>query len=434
MDRNRKAAYQTLIRVIRDHAYVNIEAGRQIDRCKADSPAFTRELVYGTMQHWLYLDYLLEQLVSRGYRKLKPQVNVLLHMGAYQILFMDSVPDYAAVNGCAEMASAVCRPQKGFVNAVLRNLIRKKDTLKQPESEKDTVRALSARYSADPWIVRLWIRQRGEEEAKALLRAQEDAPPLCITVNTRKADAETLKNALERKNFTIQSAEVRGLSDALPVLAVKGSGLMDADEFRDGLFYVQDPASAAAVSALAPQPGNMVIDVCGAPGGKSMAAAIMMNDQGKILTFDYYSQKLSLIRSQAKRLGLSCIEAAQRDALSEPGSLKEQADAVICDVPCTGLGVLRRKPEIRFRKLEDDGKELAKKQIAILNASSELVKPGGKIMYSTCTINRIENEEVIEAFLRQKGSRFQKETERQLLPGLDGTDGFYFCVMRRKTV
>lgn len=165
-----------------------------------------------------------------------------------------------------------------------------------------------------------------------------------------------------------------------------------------------------------------------------MAAAIMMNDQGKILTFDYYSQKLSLIRSQEKRLGLSCIEAAQRDALSEPGSLKEQADAVICDVPCTGLGVLRRKPEIRFRKLEDDGKELAKKQIAILNASSELVKPGGRIMYSTCTINRIENEEVIEAFLRQKGSRFQKETERQLLPGLDGTDGFYFCVMRRKTV
>lgn len=434
MDRNRKAAYQTLMRVIKDQAYANIEVGRQIERCQADAPAFVRELVYGTEKHWLYLDYLLKQLVSRGYGKLKPQVSVLLHMGAYQILFMDSVPDYAAVNGCTETASAVCRPQKGFINAVLRNLIRKKETLKQPEEEMDPATALSARYSADPWIVRLWISQRGESEAESILRAQMETPPLYAAVNTLRTDAETLGRALEEKGFSVRKTDVSGISDSLPMLAVKGSGLMNTEEFRNGLFYVQDPASAAAVSSLAPEAGETVIDVCGAPGGKSMAAAILMQDRGTVMTFDYYEQKLRLVRSQAERLGISCITAEKRDALSGPGRWKDQADAVICDVPCTGLGVLRRKPEIRYRKLEDDGKALAEKQYEILQRSSELVKPGGRIMYSTCTVNRIENEGITEAFLRQKGSQFQKETERQLLPGLDGTDGFYFCVMRRKTI
>ncbi|MCI1520970.1 MAG: hypothetical protein LKH51_06700, partial [Eubacterium sp.] len=224
MDRNRKAAYQTLMRVVKDQAYSNIEVSRQIERCRADAPAFVREIVYGTQQQWLYLDYLLKQLVSRGYSKMKPQVSVLLHMGAYQILFMDSVPDYAAVNSCAEMASSVCRPQKGFINAVLRNLIRQKDSLKQPESEKNPVSRMSAEYSADPWIAALLIRQRGEEEAENILRAMSETPPLCIVVNTLKTDRESLKNALTGQGFSVDPVDVKGLSDALPVLAVKGSG------------------------------------------------------------------------------------------------------------------------------------------------------------------------------------------------------------------
>jgi 16S rRNA (cytosine967-C5)-methyltransferase len=173
------------------------------------------------------------------------------------------------------------------------------------------------------------------------------------------------------------------------------------------------------------------MDVCGAPGGKSMAAAILMGNRGSVRTFDYYEHKLSLIRRQADRLGIRCVKAEKRDALSAAGTLTEKADAVICDVPCSGLGVLRRKPEIRYRKLDDDARALAVKQLAILERSSELVKPGGRIMYSTCTINRIENENNVEAFLRQQEGKFQKEAERQLLPGLDGTDGFYFCIMRR---
>ncbi len=431
MDKNRKAAYQTLMRVVKDQAYSNIEVSRQIERCRADAPAFVREIVYGSEQHWLYLDYLLKQLVARGYNKMKPQVSVLLHMGAYQILFMDSVPDYAAVNSCAEMASAVCRPQKGFINAVLRNLIRRKDSLKQPESEKDPAVRMSARYSADPWIVRLLIRQRGEKEAESILREMSETPPLCIVVNTLKTDRESLKHALLKQEFSVDQLEIEGLSDALPVFAVKGSGLMDTEEFRSGLFYVQDPASAAAVSSLAPEAGETVMDVCGAPGGKSMAAAILMKNQGCVRTFDYYEHKLSLICKQTEKLGIQCIKAEKRDALTSAGALAETADAVICDVPCSGLGVLRRKPEIRYRKLDDDAKALAEKQLAILQRSSELVKPGGRIMYSTCTINRIENEENVEAFLRQQEGKFQKEAERQLLPGLDGTDGFYFCIMRR---
>ncbi|MCH4007617.1 MAG: 16S rRNA (cytosine(967)-C(5))-methyltransferase RsmB [Eubacterium sp.] len=431
MDRNRKAAYQTLMRVVKDQAYSNIEVSRQIERCRADAPAFVREIVYGTQQQWLYLDYLLKQLVSRGYSKMKPQVSVLLHMGAYQILFMDSVPDYAAVNSCAEMASSVCRPQKGFINAVLRNLIRQKDSLKQPESEKNPVSRMSAEYSADPWIAALLIRQRGEEEAENILRAMSETPPLCIVVNTLKTDRESLKNALTGQGFSVDPVDVKGLSDALPVLAVKGSGLMNTEEFHKGWFYVQDPASAAAVSSLAPEAGETVMDVCGAPGGKSMAAAILMGNRGSVRTFDYYEHKLSLIRRQADRLGIRCVKAEKRDALSAAGTLTEKADAVICDVPCSGLGVLRRKPEIRYRKLDDDARALAVKQLAILERSSELVKPGGRIMYSTCTINRIENENNVEAFLRQQEGKFQKEAERQLLPGLDGTDGFYFCIMRR---
>ncbi len=431
MDRNRKAAFQTLMRVVKDQAYANLEVGKQMEKCHADSPAFVRELVYGTEQHWMYLDYLLKQLVTHGYMKLKPQVNILLHMGAYQILFMDSVPDYAAVNGCTELAATVCRPQKGFVNAVLRNLTRKRDSLRQPEQEKDPVKRLSARYSVLPWIVRLWIGQLGPEAAEEVLRAQQEKPPFCVVGNSVKISADELKASLAGQSLSAEPIALDGLSDSLPMFSVKGGGLLDTEDFRKGWFYVQDPSSAAAVSMLAPEAGETVIDVCGAPGGKSMAAAIMMQNQGRVLTFDVYEHKLPLIRTQAKRLGLSIIEAAVRDAAAEAGELKETADAVICDVPCSGLGVMRRKPEIRYRELADSGRELAEKQLAILQASAELVRPGGRIMYSTCTINRVENEAVTEEFIRRQKGQFLKEAERQLLPNLDGTDGFYFCIMRR---
>lgn len=436
MDRNRKAAYRTLLRVEKDSAYSNLELNRQIEKAGVDSPAFVRELTYGTIKRRYYLDYLLRQLVTRGYGQLKPQVQVLLWMGAYQILFMDSVPEYAAVDGCMKLAEKECYPKKGFINAVLRNLIRKKDRLRRPEDEKDVRKRLSVVYSVHPDIAELLIDQKGEQKAEEILSSMQEAPGLYIAVNSLKTDEKSLQSELTEAGFQTERFQPRRefrTEPAIPMLSVKGSGLMKTDAFKKGRFYVQDPASMIAVSALQLKGGEKVIDVCGAPGGKSVDAAVIAGGDADVLTFDYYEKKIELIQALARRLRLNCIHAMRRDATSEAGEYEQSADAVICDVPCSGLGVLRRKPEIRYKKVLGEMDELIEKQRLILEQSSRMVKPGGRLMYSTCTINDLENKGVVSSFTEAHGDEFSVVDEQELLPASDGTDGFYFSILRRKS-
>lgn len=424
MDQNRLTAYNVLYRVYNNDSYSNIELNNRINAEKPDSPAFVRELVYGVLKNQYLLDYYIAQLSSRDIRKIQICLLIILRMGLYQIIFMDSVPDYAACNECVKLTKKIAFGRSGYVNGVLRNFIRKKDSLRSPDDEPDEIRRLSIKYSVEPWIVKLWKNQYGER-AEKLLMASELKPRLCLRVNTLRITPHELVEKLSKEGIDLR--EARRVKD---LLIVNSGAVIDTPEFRDGLFFVQDAASSFALERLAPEEGSTVIDLCAAPGGKSFDAAILMKNNGKVLSFDIHENKLEPIKKEASVLGIDIITTAAQDSLKENADLKDAGDYVICDAPCSGLGVLTRKPEIKYRRLKDNGRELAKQQLELLNRASEYVKRHGYLMYSTCTINRIENRDVAVSFLKDH-SNFEIVESRQLMPDEDGTDGFFFCIFKK---
>lgn len=426
MDKNRKTAYLTLLEIERFQVYSNIELNRQIRENSPDSPAFVRELVYGVLTSQRYLDHVLNQLIPRGLKGIKKQTLVLLRMGLYQILEMDSVPEYAAVNETVKLARRFAAGREGFINGVLRGYGKKKAQLRMPDKEKQPIEYLSIRYSYAEWIVRLWIEQYGVETAESLLAAGNSTPRLCVRVNLTKTTVQGLKTYLEEKGFQVENAPYSSRA-----LYVKGGELLSDAAYEKGWFSVQDESSVMAADSLAPQAGETVIDVCAAPGGKTLAMAEQMENRGEILAFDIYPHKLKLLNKEAERLDITVIKIEKKDGLVFDESLKECADRVLVDGPCSGLGVIRRKPEIKYKEIDDQGRELAAKQYEILSCASRYVKPGGMLLYSTCTINKIENAEVVTRFLKQH-PEFELNRSRQLLPDTDGTDGFYLCTMTKK--
>lgn len=426
MDLNRKTAYVVLLEIEKNNAYSNLELNRQIGELKPDNPAFVRELVYGVVEQKMYLDYLLNSLINRGFAKMKKPVLVLLRMGLYQKLFMDSVPDYAAVSETVKMAKKLAPGRERFINGVLRGYDRKKDELKLPDREKDPAGYLSVCYSFDPWIVNLWICQYGEERAEALLSASNQRPRVSIRVNFLKNSRAELAEKLKALGFETEEGT---LSER--ILFVAGSGLLETDLYKEGCFSVQDEASILAAELLGPEAGEQVLDICAAPGGKSLAMAEIMQNKGQIQSFDIYRHKLNLMEKEAARLGLTNIVLSENDGTIENGALLGSADKVLVDGPCSGLGIIRRKPEIKYKRLADAGRDLAEKQLQILSVSSRYVKPGGRLLYSTCTINEIENTAVMNKFL-QENEEFTLMEVRRLFPDTEETDGFFFCLMERK--
>lgn len=425
MDINRKTAYNTLLEMEKNQAYSNLELNKQIQEEEPDSPAFVRELVYGVVENRMYLDYVLTQLIPKGLKGVKKQPLTLLRMGLYQIIFMDSVPEYAAVNETVKLARRMIPGRDKFINGVLRGYSKKKEEITFPDPDKEPETYLSIMHSYDEWIVRLWAEQYGMEKAAELLAACNKRPELSIRVNLLKISADELSQMLKEQGFDVRKGK---LSER--VLFVKGSGLLSAKAYGDGLFSVQDESSVLAAEMLGPKPGETVLDICAAPGGKTLAMAEIMENKGCVRAFDVYEHKLNLLKEGADRLGISIIQAGENDGTVFNETLAETADRVLVDGPCSGLGVIRRKPEIKYKKLEDNGRELADKQLCILENSSRYVKKGGCLVYSTCTINKIENADVVERFLENHGE-FTLSESRQLLPGTDETDGFYICRMYR---
>ncbi len=426
MDINRKTAYQTLLEIEKNQAYSNLELNKQIDGNNPDSPAFVRELVYGVLENKMYLDYLLGKLIPKGLRGIKNPVLTLLRMGLYQMIFMDSVPAYAAVSETVRMAKRLTPGREGFINGVLRGYAKKGGEIRLPDRSADLEEYLSVRYSYAGWIVRLWISQYGEEQAEALLAAGNRRPRMSIRVNLLKTDRAHLGKVLSEKGFEVSEGS---LSER--ILFVRGSGLLQTEEYKNGFFSVQDQASAFVAEVLSPMPGDTVLDICAAPGGKSLAVSELMKNTGTVRSFDIYRHKLELLEKETDRLGISIITAEENDGCVVRKDLQETADRVLVDGPCSGLGVTSRKPEIKYKELADDGRQLAEKQLRILNVSAGYLKKGGILVYSTCTVNKLENTEVAERFLSEN-PEFDLVFERQLLPGEEETDGFYICKMKRK--
>jgi len=426
MDANRKAAYLALLDIEVKNAFSNIVLSNQKFRSKLTAPAFATELVYGVLENKMLLDYLIDQIVPSGSAKLKASDKIVLRMGIYQIGYMNSVPEYAAVNESVNLAKRFCRGREGFINASLRTYIRDKDDMQLPDRESDEVRYLSVKYSYEPWIIEMWLSQFEKKFVEELLKAGNNKPDFVIRVNLLKIKRDELIKNLEAAGCIVEKGKL--YDDAL---YIKNShGLIDSKMFKQGLFSIQDEASMLVASILEPQKDSFVVDVCAAPGGKTMAIAEKMNDEGQIIASDIYVKKLGLVDREASRLGVSIVKTKAWDATKTDNELIEKADRVLVDAPCSGLGVIRRKPEIKYKKRTDEMDTLPPKQLQILKASSEYVKPGGVLVYSTCTINTDENQEVIAGFLMNNPS-FVKEETVQLMPNVNGTDGFFICKMRK---
>lgn len=423
MDVNRKTAYDVLLDIEKNGAYSNFALNHFIGRNHPENEAFVRELVYGVLETKMLLDYYLDALIPSGTKKLKKQDLTLLRMGVYQLRSMDSVPQYAAVNETVNMAKRLAKGRERFINGVLRGYIKKSEDIQLPSRKAQLTEYLSIAYSIQPQIVKLWLAEYGEQQTEEILAAVNRAPKMTVRVNQMKIKRAELAERLRQEGFDAEDSQKtpRGL-------IVSGSRLLESSAYKEGLFSVQDLASIMVSDILAAKPGQTVIDVCAAPGGKTLATAELMENRGKIIAMDVYEHKLALIEKQAQRCGINIIETKCHDSTEAAEELQETADCVLADVPCSGLGVIGRKPEIKYKE-DLDLQELTLRQAKILDAAASYVKPGGTLVYSTCTINQDENERQIERF-SENHKDFKAEKALRLLP-TEGTDGFFICKMTR---
>lgn len=423
MDVNRKTAYDVLLDIEKNGAYSNFALNHFIGRNHPENEAFVRELAYGVLETKMLLDYYLDVLIPSGTKKLKKQDLTLLRMGLYQLRSMDSVPQYAAVNETVNMAKRLAKGRERFINGVLRGYIKKSGQIRLPDRRTHLAEYLSVAYSIQPRIVKLWLAEYGEQQTEEILASVNRAPKMAVRVNQMKTNRAELAERLRQEGFDAKESEKtpRGL-------IVSGSRLLESRAYKEGLFSVQDLASIMVSDILDAKPGQTVIDTCAAPGGKTLATAEMMKNSGKIIAMDIYEHKLALIEKQAERCGIDIIETKCHDSTEAAEELTGIADCVLADVPCSGLGVIGRKPEIKYKE-NLNLRELTQKQAKILDAAASYVKPGGTLVYSTCTINKDENERQIESFL-ENNKNFKKMKALQLLP-TEGTDGFFICKMIR---
>ena len=437
MKNARQTAFEILTKIRRDSSYSNLTVDNALAESSLSSAdaSFVSALVYGVLERSYTLDYQLAQNLKQPLKKLKPQVYTALQLGAYQILFMDKIPVSAAVNESVKLVkSNNCSFAGGLVNAVLRNI--SKNGLCLPD-ESDKATYYSVAYSFPIELVKFWIKSYGEQNAQGIMSSCSGRPPLPVRVNTLKTDCDSLAEELKSSDIEVQS----GMAANSLNLGKCGS-VEKLDSFSSGKFHVQDAASQICVAALAPQPDKTIVDICAAPGGKSFTIAQIMKNTGKIIACDIHNHRLDLIRDGAKRLGISNITCVCNDATQYSSDIA-LADKVLCDVPCSGLGIIRRKPEIRNKPL-DELKTLPPIQLKILENASKYVKNGGRLVYSTCALNPKENENVCKTFLASHPEfkvvtpeflpegTFIRDGFITLMPHINATDGFFIAVFDKE--
>lgn len=410
--------------------YTNLEIDsglRNASLSSADKGLYTR-LVYGVIERRITLDYVLDRYAKTKAADMEPAVRMALRMGVYQLAFMDRIPPHAAVS---ETVDLVPKRSKGFVNAILRSFLRDDCRIPLP-SEDDTLYYLSVKYSFPMEICALYVADYGKATTERILTAFNAEPPIGIRVNTLRHTPEEAAALLESDATT---TDIPGMLTAATLTEEIRAGLEKGD------WFVQDPASRICTLAMDAKPGEIVVDTCACPGGKSFSMGLDMAGRGTLYAFDLHENKLSLIRKTGERLGLSeLLQVSKRDARTPDPALLGKADKVLCDAPCSGLGVVAKKPDIRYKELSAiEG--LPTIQRNILDGASSYVKPGGTLVYSTCTLRKAENEAVVQAFLENHPDfhiepfsigTIQSDGMLTLLPHIYGTDGFFVAKLVRK--
>ena len=432
MSNPRQIALEALLKTTKDGGYSNLTLDAVLSKSDLDTrdKSFVSNLFYGVIERQLTIDYQLSLYLSKPLKKLKPEVLAILRLGAYQILFMDKVPDSAAVNESIKLSKKNGASfASGLINAVLRKVSTAGVVL--PDEGK-TQEYLSVKYSCPLWLVKKWINEYGTEDTAAFLQASLGSAETYIRVNNTKITDDELIAVLQNENVDCEKTYNKNTLK----INLKGQDIERLESFKNGYYHVQDLASQLCAKALDAKEGDIVFDLCSAPGGKAYTVAEIMKDKGKVLCFDIYENRVNLILKGAKRLGLSSIEGRVGDASVYNADLG-LADRVLCDVPCSGLGIIRRKPEIKYKN-EEELAGLPVIQYSIIANASKYVRNGGRLVYSTCTLSKAENEDIVAKFLKNH-SNFKvaevfegsNSTNITLMPHKNKSDGFFIACFER---
>lgn len=439
----RNIALNILLKIEQDDAYSNLALNNAIKENKLNSldVSFVSALVYGVLERQITLDYIIRQYSKIQIRKIETKTKIILRLGVLQLLFMDKVPESAAVNESVNLAKKhKLQKSSGFINGILRSITRAEVKYTLPD-KSDKVRYFAIKYSMPQEVVDMWLRCYGEDNTENILKALSGRPSIFARVNTLKTNKRKLIEELAKQN--VSAEEVVFLENALKL---ENTGSIERlSTYKNGLFHIQDASSQLCVEMLSPKPRDIMLDICSAPGGKAFTSAQLMNNRGRIFACDLYEHKLKLINSGAKRLGIDIISITLRDGEKADKPLPT-ADAILCDVPCSGLGIMSRKPEIRYKDniISEDLPEL---QYRILCKSAELLANGGRLVYSTCTLNPAENNKNTKRFLEEHPDFYgiklklpdgvvravkENDYEITLMPHTANTDGFYISLFGRK--
>ncbi|WP_122638331.1 16S rRNA (cytosine(967)-C(5))-methyltransferase RsmB [Romboutsia sp. Marseille-P6047] len=439
--KSRELALKVLLDIEENNNYSNIAINKHFKNINMNNQdrGLATELIYGVVENKYYLDYIIDKLSKIKCKKMNIYVKILLRMGIYQILLLDSISDYAAVNETVSLVKKYDKRSSGFVNAILRNVIRQKDTIGEVDIKDDTIMYLSTRYSYKPWMIKNWINNFSKEFTEDLLEANNEKPSVYLRTNTLKITRDELIEKLI--NEGVVCSKVPMVEEAIKVENLKN--IENNQLFKDGLFTIQDISSMIVGKVMNPKENSLVLDVCSAPGGKTTHLATLMNNTGQVISRDIFEHKLKLIQSTVDRLGLTNVDVQSFDASILDESSVDKFDYVLADVPCSGLGIIRRKPEIKYKE-KAELKGLPDIQKTILNNASKYVKIGGTLVYSTCTIQDNENIDIINDFLANN-SNFtlvpigevkvdldnQENGYLKIYPNIHDIDGFFIAKLKR---
>lgn len=430
----REKVAQILTDIEKDDTYLQLALKKELDTLEAKDKGFANELIYGTIKWRLRLDYVLDQFSKTPVKKMKPFVRQLMRMSVYQILFLDKVPASAAINEAVKiMHKRKMSNLSGFVNGVLRNIDRNKSEITYPN--------LSVYYSIPEWIITRWMKYYGEMETKAICESLSQRARVCIRINTLKTTKDKVKALLSEEGITV--LEEGFLPESLYIHAP--SGIHHSPSFKAGLWTVQDESAMLVGHVLGPEKGDEILDVCSAPGGKTVHLAELMQNEGHIIGADIHEHKIELIEKNAKRLGASIVEGKLQDGMLINEDWKEKFDKILLDAPCSGLGIIKRKPDIRYAKDETAIRDINNIQRKLLKNAINYLKKDGILVYSTCTLTQEENQNMVEYAL-SLGLQLdaipydmpaclkpyiKDNAYIEILPHVTDTDGFFMARFRK---
>lgn len=432
IDKTREIALKIVYKIDKEDAYSNIELNEQIKRNRKNLTekdiGLISEIVYGVTTWRLTLDEIIKKYSKIKIKKISPWILNILRMGIYQIIFLDKIPKSAAVNESVNLAKRYGHASSSnFVNAILRKI--EKNDYEEFFKIEDDIERISKTTSMPKWIVEELMKSNDEKEVEQICKNSNIKPKVTIRVNTLKINKQELIERLKEKNTECKETAEK-LDDFLILEKVKN--IENVEEFKQGYFTIQDISAGQTAKILNPQPGELVLDACSAPGGKTTYMAELMKNKGKIEAWDIHEHRTKLVEKNAQRLGIDIIETKVKDASLYDESLKEKFNKILLDVPCLGIGVIKRKPDIKWQRKPEDIEKITEIQKKILNNCSKYLKKDGAMVYSTCSILKEENQDVVDEFLKENSGFYIESNEvHNILPNQE-KDGFFICKIYKK--